>query len=71
MYSCTWLSECSLVAMQSTVTDVVGCLSTQTWRGRFVLAEGARGMDAWSGLQTSRGEEDRLLSVKSVWTSSV
>ena len=40
---------------------------TQTWSGRFVLAESTRGMDACSGLEAfCRGDEDGLLSVKKV-----
>ena len=42
-------------------------LPTQIWSGRFVLAEGTRGMDACSGLEAfRRGEEDGLWSVKKV-----
>ena len=37
----------------------------RTWSGRFVLAEGTRGIDAYSGLEAfCRGDEDGLLSVK-------
>ena len=42
-------------------------LPTQTWSGRFVLAEGTRGMDECSGFKAfCRGEEDGLLRVKKV-----
>ena len=42
-------------------------LPTQAWSGKFVSAEGTRGMDACSGPEAfCRGEEDGLLSVEKV-----